>query len=675
MKCLYCDEEHPETARFCPNTGQKINQPRFCSNCAAPLAPNQSICPACGTVVEGSAPPPQAPNLAQPTAMMATLEPLASSAPGEAVEPKPRKPKRGFFRRMFTCGCISIPVVLLLLALIIIIDPFKLHLIGRITGSYDAAAAMMPADTDVYIGINLADLIITGYDKRDMLSSGQVTLPALASTAAHAGLAAPAAQPLGQVSLPGNLIEQIQDATGMRFPDDLIPWVFQYAGVGLTEVETTSTGRFQAGGWYVAIEARSTRQADIFLQDLRRNMKAERDIPFTTETISGLTVTVHDVDDDDQRIAFTRSGRMVLIASNLKGIRAMLNAEKRQSLVQESVYQQLIAMRPIGWSASLYISPEQIEQFQQFDISSWGYTVNVEAFTWLEAWRGCLVTGTLIPTGVRLDVFSPVNLRDLPDGSEELLQAAQVAPALLQLLPEDTFAYYTGPRLDLTYAALMEASLIDDTGRNNLLELMRQYFNFDPADELIDRLDGEWVLFIALDEEGMLPEITGMPLSVNLITQTSDSADLEDALTDISAVIAGSGAGVEEEEHSGGIWHLVADPRAGDTPPGLIYGLDGSNFVFTTDQTMLEAALGDAPRLIDQAGYTELLSALPEGLAPVIYLEMESYLEVVRANLPESRQESFDRAVEPLEILDRMVLALSLVEPEVLQLSVIVGLP
>jgi hypothetical protein len=54
MQCFFCGEEHPAGTVFCPKTGQKIDQSRFCMTCGKALEESWKVCPKCGTAVFNS---------------------------------------------------------------------------------------------------------------------------------------------------------------------------------------------------------------------------------------------------------------------------------------------------------------------------------------------------------------------------------------------------------------------------------------------------------------------------------------------------------------------------------------------------------------------------------------------------------------------------------------------
>jgi hypothetical protein len=48
MKCIHCDQEHPEDTQFCPKTGKKIIEPLLCPKCGSPVNPDEIQCIQCG---------------------------------------------------------------------------------------------------------------------------------------------------------------------------------------------------------------------------------------------------------------------------------------------------------------------------------------------------------------------------------------------------------------------------------------------------------------------------------------------------------------------------------------------------------------------------------------------------------------------------------------------------
>lgn len=60
MKCPFCNQEHPDNTKFCPETGHKIEQTSLkCSSCGLHDLPIDSkFCPNCGNPLQGGSPTP-----------------------------------------------------------------------------------------------------------------------------------------------------------------------------------------------------------------------------------------------------------------------------------------------------------------------------------------------------------------------------------------------------------------------------------------------------------------------------------------------------------------------------------------------------------------------------------------------------------------------------------------
>lgn len=47
MICPYCGKEHPDTARYCPITGQPLSEQLVCPHCGEPVEAEWNYCEAC----------------------------------------------------------------------------------------------------------------------------------------------------------------------------------------------------------------------------------------------------------------------------------------------------------------------------------------------------------------------------------------------------------------------------------------------------------------------------------------------------------------------------------------------------------------------------------------------------------------------------------------------------
>jgi ribosomal protein L40E len=109
MNCVNCGEPLPDSAKFCPNCGTRVQQQEqkqekgtFCTSCGAPLAPGASFCTECGIKVASSAqpvvqPPQQAaaPTIEPVPQQVVTppIEPVQTTTAQETPQPAPEQPQ------------------------------------------------------------------------------------------------------------------------------------------------------------------------------------------------------------------------------------------------------------------------------------------------------------------------------------------------------------------------------------------------------------------------------------------------------------------------------------------------------------------------------------------------------------------------------------------------------
>jgi hypothetical protein len=152
-------------------------------------------------------------------------------------------------------------------------DPFGFHLKGRLFGQYDAAATVMPDRTQVYIGINLLHLKQKDIDLFTNLLSRPVALESTERYVANNKRPQELSKskiasevPVSLIALPvKSLIFAAQVDYGISLPNDLIPWIGQYIGVGIVEIPSDPT---LLPRLLISVEARDRRAADRFLSKL-----------------------------------------------------------------------------------------------------------------------------------------------------------------------------------------------------------------------------------------------------------------------------------------------------------------------------------------------------------------------------------------------------------------------
>ncbi|MFZ0546012.1 MAG: DUF3352 domain-containing protein, partial [Candidatus Promineifilaceae bacterium] len=147
-------------------------------------------------------------------------------------------------------GCCAL---LFVVGIVLVVDPFGLNIFSRLTGRYDAAATVMPADTGFYVGVNLLNL--------DSQEIGRITQPFF-EAAGDSQM-----DNLGDART--QIFEEIESQSGISFETDVVPWLGQYLGFGISEINVDSFDDVASVSWILAVEARNRGAADEFLIKLR----------------------------------------------------------------------------------------------------------------------------------------------------------------------------------------------------------------------------------------------------------------------------------------------------------------------------------------------------------------------------------------------------------------------
>jgi len=208
-----------------------------------------------------------------------------------------------------------------------------------------------------------------------------------------------------------------------------------------------------------------------------------------------------------------------------------------------------------------------------------------------------------------------------------------------------------------------------------LLDELNLAFGFNPEEELINHLDGDWVLLLAPDEEGYIPATTDLQLSFTLLACSSDMSALQDGLGLVTQLVTASGIEVDQTDDGETLRIEIAAPLDPAAGPVGIYGLSQDFFFLASDPALLDSALtGDAP-LLGTARYGQLADSLPEGMVPTAYVDLNPFFAILREDMTARGQETFDETIAPFQAIQEMLLAVSLPQPDVLRSSIILGLP
>lgn len=89
MKCPSCSTELPDTAKFCPECGAKIDRKTVCPSCGTEVAPGSKFCPECGCKLGAAPAAAKAASASAP--MSANAQKIARENAALAARPNPKR--------------------------------------------------------------------------------------------------------------------------------------------------------------------------------------------------------------------------------------------------------------------------------------------------------------------------------------------------------------------------------------------------------------------------------------------------------------------------------------------------------------------------------------------------------------------------------------------------------
>jgi hypothetical protein len=693
MKCPYCSQDHPDEISHCPETGEPLAQFTFESTQASQLpmqpeietraqaeetpgtqAQEHTETPLAQISQEAENPSEQGTPLAQMDSQLASAvssEPDAAH-PSEVVaesssEKKTTKPQRTFPWVIGGCAGILV-IILLLLALVVLVDPFNWHVLGRVNGNYDAAAEVMPADTGMYLGINIASALVTRIDR-----SVEPFIPNEQTEQTNSGkdyLSAPINPRYAQASSPiDNLLQQIENSTGIRIPEDVSPWVGQYAGVGIMDFEGADYGTPFPANWMIAIEARNLHRADTFLETLQTNLTEINDLSFDRQTYKKVNIITQKAYGSQYGTSFGRMGKMVIIASSLDTIKKAIDRQADQALSAEKDYTALVSLRSSSWSASLYINHGLAGSLTDeiMNSSTPAGTSLINPYANL-IWNSMLVNVTAIRQGLRFDVYT--DMAATSQSAETSLLQFVPPEQLLRILPQDTVAYMASTRFDMTAQALINLAFSDEYGKNNFLQSFEQSFGFSLQEDLINQLTGPWAVFVVPSRQGLLPTQADLNLAITLLVQTEGDMDLQPITAGLKNLSPMSGISVNQQEQAGITYYEIGN--SGYSAAMFAFGAGNSYFTLGTDLDELRVSASDENTLLQSASYQGTIKSFPAGMQPYLYFDLENLLANLREGMEASELESFNESIRYIESVGVISLSTRILQPNVVQSSLVV---
>lgn len=563
------------------------------------------------------------------------------------------------------CCCIVVAIV------IVFADPFNLHIKDRLFGgTFDAAAKAMPEDTGFYVGINLLGATPSDLDRviqpfADALKVDQRSWDDLIA------------------EIDKFLTEQLN----FNLTDDMKPWIGQYAGLGIFEIRQDDSN-FPAS-LVLAIESRNNNAADDFLRKFRDSIEKSSQQNITESVYQGVTIFTLPPENDGTGIAFCRSGSLVLMSLQENDLQAAIDAQKGRSLADNRAYRDLIGKMPSKRVATIYLTSQELESIYNLlqqqtesvydDISKSLGTAGSLAQSSIsniniDQWDSTILSLGVTGAGIQLDWAVSYNLDNLSSTQREMLESMGKSSKAIDRYPEDTVAFLSSQRLDLAYDSVIQAlhdlSPEASTSIDNALQEVRDSTSIDLEEDLIHLLDGEFALGVFPSSEGILHTQGNIDLGFALLAESSDTGRLTNTMNTFASKVEEQGAGIERSESEDLTVIDYLQGPGGDTV--FASGVDTKYLSIASSGSIIKDLFTGRTSLSKSTRYRDAISPLPDGFTPVLYLDVEGILGIVRESLTSSSRENFDQSVQILTPIPYVVLGFSGLNGNLVRMTLII---
>lgn len=528
----------------------------------------------------------------------------------------------------------------LLAGALLLFDPFNLQILDRIMGRWDAAAEAMPEDTLMYVGVNLLNITPDRLER--------VLIPFQDVLADEMG------EPVLTLDdLQTRLDTEVLASLDMTFAEDIQPWIGQYLGLGLVDIQLGQYGDLESMDFVVSVETRNKKAADAFLEKLRTEISERSGSAFIETEYRDVMLYELSPSGGGEPFAFARSGNLLLFSNQSRNLKESIDDQNQSSLASVPVFKQLAKQLPKDRIMSVYISGEQLTDLLHNSSQSFGGVGLADNYRYIE---GLAMSASIVDEGVQVDWLAVYDPEEMSPEQEAMSAVSADKLELVDALPTGTVFYVGGSHLDLVWLA-NKAALAQTSGMgedwNSAMSLFAEQYGFNPDTDLFPYLDGEWGLAIMPAEDGILAQQMRIPMGALLAADTSAPDQLAGVVDRFTGSLQSMGAPVEDVIVGDATLKQISDPMMG---PMLTFGLSDSRLVVASSSGVVGRLTEDQETLAKSAPYREAVKALPRGTTPIMYLDLEKLFEDIRSSLSAEFLHTFEESINYLEPVQKVMM-------------------
>ena len=501
----------------------------------------------------------------------------------------------------------------------------------------EATAKFLPANTQAYFNINLRPGNGQLKRFRKLRSSFDATA--------------------GFLDRRDGFLEEIEDATGISFMDDVWPWLGRDISFALLDAAAEDGPE-----WVMLLQTDDRDASDGFLKDLARYLEDEKSMGFKTDTYDGALLYSEEMD----KISFALTGDYVIIGGNEKAAMSTVGYLDDPPTLPLSKDERFLRVRDqlpserfmLIFASAMDLYGEAERQASPNDLEALaGLSRNISEVVG--------VSGSFVEDGIRLDFYS-----DTPSGAVMVTDNNDLNTA--RAIPEDVLFMLSFTGIEEIWpqvgrmVEVIGVYTAQELGQD--LERLTGITGVDVEQDIISELIGETTLALLpsdfrINELGQL----GDAVEVILVAEIGDSRGLERSVDKLTALVE-LGAGVQARITDVGGYEAVildVDGLGGawrDYSPGYLFTEDMVVLGTTVDalSEMADTLAGTRGSLASAPEFSRLVDMMPEGARLVLFADIAKIIETAVDAFPPTVRSDYDRDVRPLlEPLNVLVAAIA----------------
>jgi hypothetical protein len=469
-----------------------------------------------------------------------------------------------------------------------------------------------------------------------------------------------------------SLDQQLQEAMGVTFKDDIKPWLgreIAFAVSGLKEFKTDGGALSESSAEQFAQDAKiaiimastDNDKAQAFL-DKQRAGRGEKGQEFGQAEYKGITIYEQKDSDRNPLSAFALVQSYIVFASDTATINAIIDrgADGKGTLEDNARFKAVLNNLPKEAVAYAYVDGLAVDTlFTSAMQESLGELPDAQReqleqqFSNLKALQGMGLSLSVDPEGLQFDTAANFDTAKLdaemkaqieeaktPADAERLKNISNRATALVTFRIPTTFK-----------DQILKAIKAQEDGEQ-MLEEMEQQTGLNLEHDLLDWLAGDVSLVVLPGEK--LGDVT-LPATGYLAIKPKDKGAAEAGVKKIGDVLQqmGEGQGISFEEQTIGdvAWQVVTEPESQQVFGG--YGFAKDELVIAFGKGSLESAGGKDAPITDDASFKLVTDKLPKSNSGVVYLnvtnavELADQLGVGEEDTPEEAE--FRKNIKPIK--------------------------